>query len=369
MPQSKPNSFITAYDRNLASGALREDAAQRKAAEAFELLYQQLTMPETPLKLRWLRRKAAATHPAGLYVWGDVGRGKSMLMDLFVSTIEKHKPTRRVHFHAFMRDVHKRLFAYRQTHSGDVLEQVIEQLAGEVRLLCLDELQVTDVTDAMILSRLFEGLIDAGVTVVFTSNRPPHELYQGGLQREQFLKFVELLKARLPIVTLDSPHDYRLAQLRAMKRTYMFPRDEAADDFLLESWSALTHGQPSQPLRIEVDGRVLRVDKHAGGVAWLTFAELCMRPLGSGDYLELCNYCHTVILQGIPRLKREDRNEAKRFVTLIDALYDHRVKLIATAETAPNEIYEAGDGTFEFGRTVSRLMEMQSEAYLGLAKI
>lgn len=369
MPQSKPNSFITAYEQKIAEGSLRADPAQRKAAEAFELLYQQLTMPETPLKLRWLRRKAAANHPAGLYVWGDVGRGKSMLMDLFVSTIEKKNLTRRVHFHAFMRDVHKRLFAYRQTHADDVMARVIAEIASEVRLLCLDELQVTDVTDAMILSRLFEGLMDAGVTVVFTSNRPPHELYQGGLQREQFLKFVELLLARLPIIKIDSTEDYRLAQLRAMKRTYVFPRDDAADDFLLESWSALTHGQPTTPLRIEVDGRVLRVDKHSYGVAWLTFAELCNRPLGSGDYLELCNYCHTIILQGIPRLTREDRNEAKRFVTLIDALYDRRVKLIATAETPPDGIYEAGDGTFEFGRTVSRLMEMQSEAYLGLAKI
>jgi cell division protein ZapE len=348
---------------------LRSDAAQRKAAEAFELLYQQLTMPETPLKLRWLRRKAADAHPAGLYVWGDVGRGKSMLMDLFVSTIEKHKKTRRVHFHAFMRDVHKRLFAYRQTHSGEVIEKVIVELAKETSLLCLDELQVTDVTDAMILSRLFEGLMDAGVTVVFTSNRSPEELYQGGLQRDQFLKFVDLLKARLPIIRIDSAKDYRLAQLRAMKRTYMFPRNAQADDFLLESWSALTHGQTNEPLRIEVDGRVLRVDKHSHGMAWLTFAELCNRPLGSGDYLELCNYCHTILLQGIPRLTREDRNEAKRFVTLIDALYDHRIKLIATAETPPDGIYEAGDGTFEFSRTVSRLMEMQSEAYLGLAKI
>jgi len=369
MPQSKPHRFISAYEQKIADGSLRPDAAQRHAAEAFELLYQQLTMPETPLKLRWLRRKAAASSPAGLYVWGDVGRGKSMLMDLFVANIEKHKTTRRVHFHAFMRDVHKRLFAYRQAHSGDVLEQVITHIASEVRLLCLDELQVTDVTDAMIVSRLFEGLMDAGVTVVFTSNRPPHELYPSGLQREQFMKFVALLKARLPIIRIDSPEDYRLAQLRAMKRTYMFPRVDAADDFLLESWSALTHGQPNEPLRIEVDGRILRVDKHAGGVAWLTFAELCVRPLGAGDYLELCNYCHTIIVQGIPRLTREDRNEAKRFVTLIDTLYDRHIKLIATAETAPAGIYEKGDGTFEFSRTVSRLVEMQSEAYLGLGKV
>ncbi len=369
MPQAKPDSFITRYNAALASERIRADEAQRKAAEAFELLYQQLMMPSTPLKRRWLRLKRAEENPSGLYVWGDVGRGKSMLMDLFVEAISDKCPTRRVHFHAFMRDVHQRLFAYRKAHGGEAMEQVIAELVGQVRVLCLDELQVTDVTDAMILARLFAGLMDAGVTVLFTSNRAPSDLYQGGLQRDQFLKFVELLVARMPILRIDGPEDFRLAQLKAMQHTYMYPRDEVADEYLLQTWDRLTGGAPSEPLRIEVDGRVLRVDKHSHGVAWLTFAELCMRPLGSGDYLELCRYCHTVILQGIPRLTREDRNEAKRFVTLIDALYDHRVKLIATAETPPEGIYEAGDGTFEFGRTVSRLIEMQSETYLGLAKI
>jgi cell division protein ZapE len=347
MPQAKANSFITAYEQKLADGSLRADAGQRKAAEAFELLYQQLTM----------------------YIWGDVGRGKSMLMDLFVANIQGLYPTRRVHFHAFMRDVHKRLFSYRKNNEDDVMEHVIEELALETRLLCLDELQVTDVTDAMILARLFTGLMDAGVTVVFTSNRPPEELYQGGLQREQFIKFIELLVAGMPIIAIESPFDYRLAQLRAMKRTYMFPRNSDSDDFLMESWDTLTHGAPIEPLRIEIDGRILRVDKHARGVAWMTFAELCMRPLGAGDYLELCSYFSTLLLQGVPRLTREERNEAKRFVTLIDALYDRRVKVIMTAESAPEGIYEAGDGNFEFARTVSRLIEMQSEAYLCSQKI
>jgi cell division protein ZapE len=368
MPQAKPNSFITAYEQKIAQGELGVDAAQRRVAEAFELLYQQLVMPETPLKLRWLRRKSAPDRPMGLYVSGDVGRGKSMLMDLFVETIKPIYPTRRVHFHAFMRDVHKRLFAYRQSHTGEVIEQVIDAIATETRLLCLDELQVTDVTDAMILARLFEGLMDAGVAVVFTSNRRPHELYQGGLQREQFMKFVALLEQRIPVIRIESAHDYRLAKLKSFERSYVYPRNEAADDFLYESWNSLTHGAPNDPQRIEIDGRVLRLDKYADGVAWLTFAELCMRPLGSGDYLELCKYCHTILLQGIPKLTREDRNEVKRFVTLIDALYDCRVNLIATAETPPEGIYEAGDGSFEFARTVSRLIEMQSESYMAQAK-
>lgn len=368
MSQAKPNAFLSAYEEAVATGRLKADDAQTKAAESFGDLYNRLVEPATPLKRRWLNLRPAEK-VYGLYVWGDVGRGKSMLMDLFVTTITPLVTTRRIHFHAFMRDVHKRLFAYRQTHTGEVLEKVILDLAGEVRLLCLDELQVTDVTDAMILSRLFGGLMDMGVTVVFTSNRAPGDLYNNGLQREQFLQFVELLKSRMPIVKIDSAQDYRLAQLKAMKRTYVYPRDAAADDFLLESWNALTHGLANEPLRIEVDGRILRLDKHTHGIAWLTFAELCNRPLGAGDYLAICKECHTVLLQGIPALKPEDRNEAKRFVTLIDALYDHRVKLIATAETAPEGIYAHGDGTFEFHRTVSRLMEMQSEAYLALAKI
>lgn len=369
MSQAKPDGFLSVYEAAVASGALKSDPAQRKAAEAFATLYDQLFEPSTPLKRRWLGLLSAATKPTGLYIWGDVGRGKSMLMDLFVSEIKKHIPTRRVHFHAFMRDVHKRLFAYRQNHGDHVMEHVIAELAHESKLLCLDELQVSDVTDAMILQKLFSGLMDAGITVVFTSNRPPKDLYQGGLQREQFVKFIELLQARMPIVKIDSAEDYRLAKLKAMNRTYMYPRNEAADDFLCESWNNLTHGAPNEPLRIEVDGRILRVDKHANGVAWMTFAELCMRPLGAGDYLELCKYCTALILQGIPKLTKEDRNEAKRFVTLIDTLYDTRVKLIATAETSPDAIYEAGDGNFEFQRTVSRLIEMQSETYLKQPKI
>lgn len=369
MSQAKPTSFLQEYENALAQGAIRADVSQRKAAEAFERLFQQLTSPGNVAPRRFFWRKAKASAVSGLYLWGDVGRGKSMLMDLFVATIKTWLPTRRVHFHAFMLDVHKRLFTYRQQAHGEVIEQVIAQIADEARVLCLDELQVTDVTDAMILARLFSGLMDAGVTVLFTSNRPPRELYQGGLQRDQFLKFVAILEARMPIVSIASPYDYRLEQLKAMKQTYMYPRNDIADDFLVASWNNLTHGASNDPLRIEVSGRCLRVDKHAQGVAWLTFAELCMRPLGANDYLELCSLCHTIILQGIPKLTREERNEAKRFVTLIDTLYDHRVKLVATAETPPEGIYEQGDGTFEFARTVSRLIEMQSESYLAAAKI
>lgn len=363
MSQDKPNSMRDAYLAKVAASELTLDAGQRRTAELLgELLSRILG---EPVKKRFWQRKAARAD--GLYLWGSVGRGKSMLMDMFVTQIKALRPTRRVHFHAFMLDVHKRLHQLRQGYGGDdLLPRLIAEIADECRVLCLDEMQVSDVTDAMILSRLFAGLMDAGITVVFTSNRHPRDLYQGGLQREQFLKFVELLENRIAIHHIESPTDYRLQQLAAMQRTYMYPRDGEADDFLVDAWKRLTHGAPSEPLKLEVQGRVLRLDKHAQGVAWLTFAELCVRPLGANDYLTLAKVCHTLILQGIPKLTPEERNEAKRFVTLIDALYDHRVKLVATAATPPDDIYPSGDGTFEFARTASRLHEMQSAAYLAL---
>lgn len=361
-------TYLQAYDARVASGAWKADTGQRAAALAFHALLGQLQAYERPGLLgRIIGSKPA---PAGLYLWGGVGRGKSMLMDLFVEQAKKISPTRRVHFHAFMLDVHKRLHAFRQLHAGaDLMPKVIAQIAEETRLLCLDELQVTDVTDAMILARLFEGLMDAGVTVVFTSNRPPQELYRNGLQREQFMQFVALLKRRLTIMELKSPIDYRLEQWRQLAHTYMHPLGAAADDFLLESWQRLTHGAPTEPLRLEVQGRTLRVDKQAHGIAWLTFDELCVRPLGANDYLALATVCHTLLLQGIPAMGKEERNEAKRFVTLIDTLYDQRVKLLATAAVAPDALYPSGDGSFEFARTASRLHEMQSEQYLALPHV
>lgn len=364
MSNRQASAFLTAYRQDVASGKIVADGAQAMAAEALDTLYLKLSAPPQR-RLFGLLPAPEGAH--GLYLWGDVGRGKSMLMDLCAREIKKHLPTRRVHFHAFMLDVHKRLFALRQGRAEqDLMPQLIEDLAEEARVLCLDEMQVSDVTDAMILSRLFSGLFAAGVSVVFTSNRPPRELYQGGLQREQFVKFLEWLEGHMPIVALNGPVDYRLQQLTAMERTYMFPRDDAADEFLLESWKKLTGGAESEPMRLDVQGRTLRVDKYYQGTAWLTFAELCVRPLGANDYIELAKLCHTLLLQGIPALTRDERNEAKRFVTLIDALYDHRVKLVATAATAPEGIYPAGDGNFEFHRTVSRLHEMQSETYLAL---
>lgn len=361
-------SPLAAYEGRVAAGALKSDAGQRRAAERLDALYQLIlghsAAQRRSLMSRLFGREVSTVH--GLYLYGQVGRGKSMLMDAFFASLPI-KNKRRVHFHAFMLDVHKRLHAFRQsgTHD-DVLPRVVTEIANETQVLCLDEFQVSDVTDAMILSRLFTGLFAEGVWVIMTSNRHPRDLYQGGLQRDQFLQFVALAEVKLEIHSLDSPHDYRLQQLQAMQSTYFYPLGEAADGFLLESWNALTGHETSRRLDIHVQGRVLRIDKHYSGVAWLTFDELCARALGANDYLELATLCHTVLLQNIPAMKFEDRNEAKRFVTLIDALYEHKVKLICTAVCVPDALYPSGDGSFEFQRTVSRLIEMQSASYLAL---
>ena len=360
--QSQP--ALANYEQALASGAIKPDPAQRRAAQ----MLQQLLTQEPDTTKSWFWQKKAPTK-SGLYMYGDVGRGKSMVMDLFFEMAKQHAKARRIHFHAFMLDVHKRMFAFRQVHQGEVIEHVIKEIAEETQILCLDELQVTDVADAMILARLFAGLMDAGVVVVFTSNRKPRDLYQGGLQRDQFLKFVDILEARMPLVEINGQNDYRLAKLKSLSKTFVYPCDADGDDFLMNSWSTLTEGAANEPLRIEVDGRVLRVDKQTHGVAWLTFHELCSRALGASDYLALAKQCHTILLQGIPKMTQTERNEAKRFVTLIDTLYDTRTKLIATAATSPEDLYPAGDGAFEFHRTVSRLHEMQSEPYWALPHI
>lgn len=364
-------TLLPVYRSRVETGALSADAAQDSAAQALEALYQRLVNPDMPPKRRILPFiKPTAKTTGGLYLWGDVGRGKSMLMDLFVEHIKKQRPTKRIHFHAFMQEVHRRLHALRQSSAtDDIIETLVREIAEEVAVLCLDEFQVADVTDAMILSRLFGGLMDSGVAVVFTSNRHPRDLYQGGLQRDQFLKFVDVIERRLKIHEIKGSTDYRLMQLKSMRHTYMYPRDGAADDFLMETWNLLTHHAPAEPLELHIQGRTLLIEKHHQGVAWLTFGELCVRPLGPNDYLVLAKQIHTLLLQGIPALTREHRNEAKRFVTLIDTLYDHRVKLVATAETAPDKIYPAGDGSFEFHRTASRLHEMQSESYLAAPKL
>jgi cell division protein ZapE len=347
---------------------LAPDPAQQLAVERLQSLYRALLhyRPETGLR-GWLARFGLAENggshvPVGLYLCGPVGRGKSMLMDLFFhSAPSLHK--RRVHFHAFMIEVHDRIERERRAGTEQPIAKVASDLAAEATLLCFDEFQVDDIADAMILERLFRALFDSGVVVVATSNRAPDELYEHGLQRERFLPFIALLKQKLYVLELDSGRDYRLTRLSG-KPVYHHPLGEAAHDALEHAFAELTDGAPGASATLTVKGRPLVVPRTARGVAWFAFADLCANPLGAADYLAIAERFAAVIVEGIPRLSPQQRNEARRFNILIDTLYEARTLLITSAEVPPEEIYPAGDGTFEFRRTVSRLIEMQSDDYI-----
>ncbi|HET6467930.1 MAG TPA: cell division protein ZapE, partial [Geminicoccaceae bacterium] len=312
-----------------------------------------------------LRRGRAAPRPAprGVYIHGGVGRGKSMLMDLFFAEAPVARK-RRVHFHEFMLEVQKRLHELRRNGGReDPLRQLAADIAAESRLLCFDEFHVVDIADAMILGRLFTGLFEEGVVVVATSNWTPDRLYEGGLQRELFLPFIALLEETLDVVALNSPTDYRLARLHDAP-VYLHPLDAAAAERLEAIFAALTDGATGAPDEIRVGSRCLPVRRAAKGVAVFDFLDLCERPLGAADYLALSERYHSVILQGVPRLTPDKRTEARRFMTLVDAMYERRVVLVVSAEAPPERLYASGDGAFEFQRTVSRLMEMQSRDYI-----
>ncbi|MBC7768047.1 MAG: cell division protein ZapE, partial [Phycisphaerales bacterium] len=318
----------------------------------------------------WLGKGRA---PRGLYLWGPVGRGKSLLMDLFFEAAPAKKK-RRVHFHEFMLDQHAALREARARIASDggagqdqLIAQAAERVADDAQLLCFDEVQVSDIADAMILGRLFERLFAADVVIVATSNRPPDELYKNGLNRQLFAPFIDLLKQKLDLVEIAGPRDYRLERLMAAP-VYYTPLGPAADDAMEGAWARLTHGAHAHGVTLDVGGRALRVERQAAGVARLTFEDLCTRPLGAADYLEIAERFHTVLLENIPRLDPAKREEAARFRTLIDALYEAKVKLVASAEAAPQDLYPAGDQSFEFERTASRLMEMRSESYLALPR-
>jgi cell division protein ZapE len=359
-----------AYAALVVAGELRADPAQAAVAARLQGLAETLETPTAKPGL--LGRLFGAEPPApvrGLYLWGGVGRGKSMLMDLFFGEVAV-EPRQRAHFHEFMLDIHAAIHAAREASGDDPIPQVARWQAGRARLLCFDEMQVKDIADAAILGRLFTALFAAGVTVVATSNRPPDELYKDGLNRQLFLPFLALLKERCEVMPLDGPTDYRLARL-AGAATWHVPNGPVATAAMSETFFRLTDYPVEDRARVPTaelpvaGGRSLHVPKSLKGVAVFSFARLCRQPLGAADYLAIARANHTVFLVGIPVMGPENRNEAVRFVTLIDALYERKVKLFAAADVVPEALYREGDGAFEFQRTVSRLVEMQSADYLG----
>jgi cell division protein ZapE len=368
-----PASLRTAYRQRLAEGAIQPDAAQGAAVEALARLEGDLNAAGEP---GFFRRAKALR---GVYLWGPVGRGKSMLMDLFFDSAPAAKK-RRVHFHVFMAEVHRLIDAWRkgdaaqrkrqfgQTRGDDPIPPTAAVLAEAARLICFDEFQVTDIADAMILGRLFEALTAEGVTFVMTSNRAPTDLYKNGINRQLFEPFIAMLEEKLDVVAVRGPRDYRLDRLTAAARTWLSPitaENEAAFDAL---WASMLDGQSETGATLEVLGRKTHLPRAAGGLVRVSFASLCGQALGPQDYLALAERFHTVFLEGVPLLTPERRDSARRFVTLIDALYEAGAKLVGLAAGEPEALYPAGDGAFEFERTASRLHEMRSQQYLSAVR-
>lgn len=358
---------LDTYRALVAAGELRPDPDQEAAAIRLDELARDLAAQPGGGLLARLRGKRRPP-PRGVYMWGGVGRGKSMLMDLAFNTIDAG-PKRRAHFAEFMLEVHDRFRSARETGVPDIVAFTAKGIAAGARLLCFDEMMVTNSADAMIMSRLFTALIDEGVTIVATSNRPPGDLYKDGLNRELFLPFIALVETRLDVLSLNGPVDYRLDRLGG-DPTWHVPNGPAATEALSRTFFRLTDYPPEDRAHVPSEelvlagGRTLHVPKALKGVAVFSFKRLCGEPRGAADYLAIARRYHSVIIVGIPVMGPEMRNEAARFVTLIDALYEHRVKLLASADAEPAALYPRGTGAFEFERTVSRLLEMQSRDYL-----
>lgn len=370
-------SIADRYAALVQAGAIERDPAQIAVVKRLGALSEALAARRLARKssaLGWLfgKKSPAQDVPKGLYIWGSVGRGKTMLMDLFCEAAPV-KRKRRVHFHEFLADAHARIHAYRQklkageVKDPDPIGPVAAELAEEAYLLCFDEFTVTDIADAMILGRLFTALFAAGVVVVATSNVEPSRLYEGGLNRALFLPFIALLSEKVEVVKLDARTDFRLEKLGGAP-TYHVPADDKAKAALDAAFRGLAGVAQGQKLTLSVNGHDLTIPQAASGVARASFADLCSQAYGASDYIALAQRFHTLVLDDIPVLAGERRNEAKRFIILIDTLYEHHVKLVASAAAEPHELYRASQGreAFEFDRTVSRLIEMRSEDYLAL---
>jgi len=364
------------------AGQVQADPVQEKIVVRLQAVHDQLaamttsepSKPGLMARLGLVGAPKPPEGPHGLYIWGPVGRGKSMLMDLFFSDAPVARK-RRVHFHEFMLEVHDRLHRRREALAAkgappedDTIVPVAKEIAAETRLLCFDEFQVTNIADAMILGRLFETLFGEGVTVVATSNRAPDDLYKDGLQRDRFLPFIELLKQRLEILELGGAHDYRLGRLRELD-LYLTPLGAWANAKLDEAFRALAGGADGEPRVLRTQGRDVDVPRAAPGVAMAHYLDWCAKPMGAADFLCIADHFHTVIVAEIPKMGPDNQDKAARFVTMIDTFYEKRVKFVCSAAASPDKLYVEGDGAFEFQRTVSRLMEMQSPEYLNLEHI
>ena len=364
--------MLARYEQLIADGQLKQDAAQRAAVVRLERLQDELEAgpPKKTLFERLTGTRAASKDPRGVYMWGGVGRGKSMLMDLFHQTLEIERK-RRVHFHAFMLEVDAAVAEARKAGREDPLMSVALERAAHTRCLAFDEMVVTNTADAAIMGRFFKTMMESGTVIVTTSNRPPRDLYKDGLNRSLFVPFIELVEREMDVVELNGPLDYRLDRIGGLA-TWHTPLGDAATAKVREAFFRLTDFSPEDAANVptgEIElggGRTLFVPKALKGVGVFSFKRLCTENRGAADYLAIAREFHTVIVVGIPIMSPENRNEAIRFTKLIDALYEQRVKLFATAAASPDELYPSGDGSFEFARTASRLNEMQSDEYMAL---
>jgi cell division protein ZapE len=371
------NGPISRYRKLIADGVLNTDPLQQIVMEKLQILWLRLgeqTYKRDAPKPRGFfgfGAKAAKKEPPlqGLYIWGGVGRGKTMAMDFFFEAATTF-PKRRVHFHEFMQEVHSRLREERAKETADPLPEVGKQIAASARLLCFDEVQVTDMADAMILGRLFEGMLSRGVTIVATSNRPPDDLYKNGINRDVFVPFIDMIKTRLDILHLDSDTDHRLLRMDR-GGVYITPDTPDVDNFagvMGRMFRSLVGGAEPGPRDLEVGGRVLKLEQANETAMRAKFDALCRTALGPADYLKIAETFDTVMIEDVPVMGPDSRDSAKRFVTLIDALYDAKVRVLISAEAEPDSLYQSGDNSFEFERTASRLTEMRSRQYLAESK-